>query len=94
MNRKIIRLSESELQGIMHKCVEKALRHKLAMNESMSYSNELREVQLAQKSLCKFALSDVMLRLEHTKFRGEAQKMRDAIVDLNNNLIDFIRTNR
>ena len=94
MNRKIIRLSESELKGIMHNCVAKALQHKLTMNESMSYSDELKEVQLAQKSLCKFALSDVMLRLEHTKFRGEAQKMRDAIVDLNNNLIDFIRTNR
>jgi len=94
MNRKIIRLSESELQGIMHKCVEKALKHKLTVNESMSYSNELREIQLAQKSLCKFALSDVMLRLEHTRFNGEAQKMRDAIVNLNNNLIDYIRKNK
>ena len=94
MNKKIVRLTENELQGIMHIIVEKALKHKLAMNESMSYSNELREIQLAQKSLCKFALSDVMLRLEHTRFRGEAQKMRDAIVDLNNNLIDYIRKNR
>ena len=94
MNRQIVRLSESELKGIMHKCVEKALQHKLAMNESMTYDNELREIQLAQKSLCKFALSDVMLRLEHTMFNGEAQKMRDAIVNLNNNLIDYIRKNK
>ena len=94
MNRQIVRLSESELKGIMHKCVEKALQHKLAMNESMSYDNELREIQLAQKALCKFALSDVMLRLEHTRFNGEAQKMRDAIVNLNNNLIDYIRKNK
>ena len=94
MNKKIVRLTENELQGIMHKCVEKALKHKLAMNESMSYSNELREIQLAQKSLCKFALSDVMLRLEHTRFNGEAQKMRDAIMSLNDELINYIRNKR
>jgi len=94
MNKKIVRLTENELQGIMHIIVEKALKHKLAMNESMFYSNELSEIQLAQKALCKFALSDVMLRLEHTRFRGEAQKMCDAIVDLNNNLIEYIRKNK
>ena len=94
MNKKIVRLTESELQGIMHNCVEKALQHKLAMNESMSYDNELREIQLAQKALCKFALSDVMLRLEHTRFRGEAQKMRDAIMSLNDELINYIRKKR
>ena len=86
--KKIVRLTESELKGIMENCVTKALQKKAVINEHVDND---REIRLAQKTLCKFPLSDVGLRLESTQFYGQFQRMRDSIVELNNSLIKYIR---
>ena len=90
MNKRIIRLSESELQGIMHKCVEKALKHKLAMNESVDWD---REVKQAHKTLMKMSplLTDLGLRLEGTKFRPLYQDVRDSLITLNDAIIKYLK---
>lgn len=84
--KKIVRLTEEELKRLMHNSVQRAL-----MRESV---NMEREIILAQKTLCKFPLSDVGLRLEGTKFYKQFQRVHDAIVELNNSLIKHIRRDR
>lgn len=88
MKRMIIRISEEELKGIMHNCVTRALQQKSIVNEHIDH---YREIRLAQKTLCKFPLSDVGLRLESTPFFSQFKKVRDAIVDLNDALTSYIR---
>lgn len=82
MSKHII-VSESELKDILRESVKRAL-----IKEHIDYD---REIRLAQKTLCKFPLSEVGLRLEGTKFYGQYKKMRDAIVELNDSLISYIR---
>lgn len=86
--KKIVRLSESELKQLMQNCVTRAMQHNAVINEHVDYD---REIRLAQKTLCKFPLSDVGLRLEGTQFYGQFKRMRDSIVELNNSLIKYIR---
>lgn len=86
--KKIVRLTESELKQLMQNCVTRAMQHNAVISEHVDYD---REIRLAQKSLCKFPLSDVGLRLESTQFYGQFQRMRDSIVELNNSLIKYIR---
>ena len=86
--KKIVRLTENEIKGILHNSIARALQQKAIVNEHIDLD---REIKLAQKSLCKFPLSDVGLRLEGTQFYGQFQRMRDAIVELNNSLIKYIR---
>ena len=86
--KKIVRLTESELKGIMENCVTRALKKKAVINEHVDFD---REIKLAQKSLCKFPLGDVGMRLEGTQFYGQFKRMMDSIVDLNNSLIKYIR---
>ena len=86
--KKIVRLTENEIKGILHNSIARALQQKAIVNEHIDLD---REIKLAQKSLCKFPLSDVGLRLEGTQFYGQFQRMRDSIVDLNNSLIKYIR---
>ena len=86
--KKIVRLTESELKGIMENCVTRALQKKAVINEHVDFD---REIKLAQKSLCKFPLGDVGMRLEGTQFYGQFKRMMDSIVDLNNSLIKYIR---
>lgn len=81
--KKIVRLTEEELKRLMHNSVQRAL-----MRESV---NMEREIIMAQKTLCKFPLSEVGLRLEGTKFYRQFKKVRDELVILNNTLIDYIR---
>ena len=90
MNRQIVRLSESELKGVLHKCVEKALKHKLIMNESVDWN---REVKLAHKTLMKMSplLTDLGLRLEGTKFRPLYQDVRDSLITLNDAIIKHLK---
>ena len=89
--RKIVRLTEEELKRVMHESVKRALENKAIVNEQVDFE---REIVLAQKTLCKFPLSEVGLRLEGTKFYSQFQRMRDAIVELNNSLIKHIRKER
>lgn len=79
----IVRLTENELRDIMHNCVTRAL-----MREHIDMQ---REIKQAQQTLCKFPLSDVGLRLEGTKFYKQYQQMKDAVIELNNALIQYIR---
>lgn len=81
--KKIVRLTEEELKRLMHSSVQRAL-----MRESV---NMEREIILAQKTLCKFPLSEVGLRLEGTQFYRQFKRMRDELVSLNNSLIDYIK---
>ena len=83
--KKIVRLTESELKGIMRKSVVRSLQK---MNESI---NNDREIRLAQKALSKFPISEVGMRLEGTQFNGQFKKIREAIIDLNDALIKYIR---
>ena len=89
--KNIVRLTESELKGILHNSIARALQQKTIVNEHIDND---REIRLAQKTLCKFPLSDVGMRLEGTRFYGQFQRMRDSIVDLNNSLIKHIRGER
>lgn len=86
--KKIVRLTESELKQLMENCVTRAMQHNAVISEHVDYD---REIRLAQKTLCKFPLSDVGLRLEGTQFYGQFKRMRDSIVELNNSLIKYIR---
>lgn len=87
--KKIVRLTEDELQRVMRESVTRALQQKnVVINESIDWE---REIRLAQKALCKFPLSEVGLRLEGTQFYDKFKKVRDELVDLNNALIDYIR---
>ena len=82
--KKIVRLTESELKKMMHESVRRALlEHGVDID---------REIRLAQKALMKTPLSEVGLRLEGTPFYKKYVIMRDAIVDLNDSLIKFIRS--
>ena len=81
--KKIVRLTEEELKRLMHNSVQRAL-----MRESV---NMEREIIMAQKTLCKFPLSEVGLRLEGTQFYSQFKKVRDELIALNNALIDYIR---
>lgn len=86
--KKRVRLTENELKGILHNSIARALQQKAIVNEHIDND---REIRLAQKTLCKFPLSDVGMRLEGTRFYGQFQRMRDSIVELNNSLISYIR---
>lgn len=86
--KKRVRLTESELKSILHNSIARALQQKAIVNEHIVND---REIKLAQKTLCKFPLSDVGMRLEGTRFYGQFQRMRDSIVELNNSLIRYIR---
>ena len=90
MNKKIVKLTESELKNIMHKCVEKALQHKLAMNESVDWD---KEVKLAHKTLMKMSplLTDLGLRLDGTRFRPLYQNVRDSLIALNDEIIKHLK---
>lgn len=82
-NRLIVRLTENELKDIMGKCVRRAL-----IKEHIDMQ---REIKLAQQTLCKFPLSDLGLRLQGTRFYSQYQQMKDAVIELNNALIQYIR---
>lgn len=86
--KKIVRLTESEIKGILHNSIARALQQKAVVTEHIDHDREIRQ---AQKTLCKFPLGDVGMRLEGTRFYGQFQRMRDSIVELNNSLIKYIR---
>ena len=87
--KKIVRLTEDELQRVMRESVTRALQQKnVVISESIDWE---REIRLAQKALCKFPLSEVGLRLEGTQFYDKFKKVRDELITLNNSLIEYIR---
>lgn len=82
--KKIIRLTESDLQGIIENSAKRIVKE---------HANTDREIILAQKELHKMgnSLSSIGLRLEGTKFRKLYLDMRNSMVALNNALIKEIR---
>ena len=80
MAKKLIRLTESKLQGIVARTANRILKE----------GNEIRQ---AQKELYGMgqAMSSVCLRLEGTKYETLSKRMKDAIVALNDALIKDIR---
>lgn len=87
--KQIVRLTEGELKRVLRESVTRALKQKnVVINKHVDWE---REIALAQKTLCKFPLSDVGLRLEGTQFYGQFKRVRDELVQLNNALIEHIR---
>lgn len=76
------------MKAILHNSIAGALQHNAIINEHV---DNAREIRMAQKTLCKFPLGEVGMRLEGTRFYGQFQCMRDSIIDLNNSLIKYIR---
>ena len=70
--RQLIRLTESDLKGIVNKSVERAL------NETI---DRKRDIQLAQKELFSMGknLSSIGLRLQGTEYEPLYERMKDAI---------------
>jgi hypothetical protein len=85
--RQLIRLTESDLKGIVNKSVERAL------NETI---DRKRDIQLAQKELFSMGknLSSIGLRLQGTPYEPLYERMKDAMVRLNDTLIRDIRGNQ
>ena len=83
--KKVVRLSEGELKEMLHNSVARALmEHKFDVD---------RDVILAQKELYRMGqnLSSIGLRLDGTRYYSLYRKMADAMSELNNQLIKYIR---
>lgn len=85
--RQLIRLTESDLKGIVNKSVERALSETI---------DRKRDIQLAQKELFSLGknLSSIGFRLQGTEYEPLYERMKDAIVRLNDTLIKDIRANQ
>lgn len=88
--KKIVRLTEEELKGMLHESVRRALQNKAIIQEHVDYE---REIRLAQKTLMKMSplLTDLGLRLDGTRFRLLYQDVKDSLVALNNAIIKHIK---
>ena len=81
--KKIIRLTENDLKGIIDNTVNRVIKESRADNE----------IKLAQKELVKMgtSLSGVGMRLEGTPYEIQFRRIYDEIVKLNNALINQIK---
>ena len=84
--KKIIRLSESDLQDMVNRSASRIIE------EHINYE---REIQLAYKEVQQMGkhLSSVGLRLNGTEYEPLYQRMRDGLMALNNALIKKLRGN-
>ena len=85
--KKVIRLTESDLNELVNRSAERILKE---------HMNSEREIQLAYKEVQQIGkhLSSIGLRLNGTDFEPLYQRMKDAVVGLNNALIKYMRGNR
>ena len=85
--KKVIRLTESDLNELVNRSAERILKE---------HMNSEREIQLAYKEVQQMGkhLSSIGLRLNGTDFEPLYQRMKDALVGLNNALIKYMRGNR
>lgn len=85
--KKVIRITESDLNELVNRSAERIVQE---------HMNSEREIQLAYKEVQQIGkhLSSIGLRLNGTDFEPLYQRMRDAIVGLNNALIKYMRGNR
>ena len=84
--KRIIRITESELNDIVAKSARRLV------NEQ----NFDREIQLAYKEVQQMGkhLSSLGLRLNGTNYEPLYQRLKDALIGLNNELIKQIRQNK
>ena len=80
MAKKLVRLSESELKGLVNRTTQRILKE----------GNEIRQ---AQKELYRIGtnISSICMRLEGTKFEDLARRTKEVAISLNNALIKDIR---
>ncbi len=80
MAKKLVRLTENELQGLISRTTKRILK-------------EGNEIRYAQKELHGMgnAMSSVCLRLQGTRYEPMCNSMKDAIIKLNNALVKDIR---
>lgn len=85
--KKVIRLTESDLNELVNRSAERILKE---------HMNSEKEIQLAYKEVQQMGkhLSSIGLRLNGTDFEPLYQRMKDAVVGLNNALIKYMRGNR
>lgn len=85
--KKVIRLTESDLNELVNRSAERIVQE---------HMNSEREIQLAYKEVQQMGkhLSSIGLRLNGTDFEPLYQRMKDAVVGLNNALIKYMRGNR
>ena len=81
---KILRLTEEELKNIVNNSAKRLVQEHIDMDK---------EIRFAQKDVYAMGkyLSSVGLRLSGTEFEPLYQRMKDAVVGLNNALIKKIR---
>ena len=79
-----MRLTESELQGLVDRSAKRIINEQMRNNSE--YQLAYKEVQQIGKHL-----SSIGLRLNGTEFEPLYQRMRDAVVGLNNALIKQLR---
>ena len=84
--KKIMRMTESELMNIINESAKRIVKEHLDMN---------REIQFAYKEVQQMGkhLSSLGLRLNGTDFEPLYQRLKDALIGLNNELIKPLRQN-
>lgn len=85
--KRIIRLTESELNDIVERSAKRLVKEHIDMD---------REIQLAYKEVQQMGkhLSSLGLRLNGTDYEPLYQRLKDALIGLNNELIKQLRQNR
>lgn len=85
--KRVIRLTESELNDIVERSAKRLVKEHIDMN---------REIQLAYKEVQQMGkhLSSLGLRLNGTNYEPLYQRLKDALIGLNNELIKQLRQNK
>ena len=85
--KRIIRLTESELNDIVERSAKRLVKEHIDMD---------REIQLAYKEVQQMGkhLSSLGLRLNGTDYEPLYQRLKDALIGLNNELIKELRQGR
>ena len=85
--KKVIRLTESELNDIVERSAKRLVKEHIDMD---------REIQLAYKEVQQMGkhLSSLGLRLNGTNYEPLYQRLKDALIKLNNELIKELRQNK
>lgn len=85
--KRVIRLTESELNDIVERSAKRLVKEHIDMD---------REIQLAYKEVQQMGkhLSSLGLRLNGTNYEPLYQRLKDALIGLNNELIKQLRQNK
>ena len=80
---KVVRLTESDLNGIVERSTMRIIEE----------NTNIQQIKFAQKELYNMGknLSSIGLRLDGTRFYGLYTKMKDAMIQLNDELIKELR---